>query len=234
MARASAYPLTFDPVANRERHVIRCECGNTASTAKGGRVALPVQAAAKRFQQAGWDASVKHPGTGVCPDCQKKPRLVYSMPMPTQESPMPAEKPQPIIVKADTPKQPDMDAVLLILDAVETNYDPKVGYSKGFNDQKIADELTCPVDWVRQVRVKKFGALPETPEVTELRHAIDALKTQCQQALTAFERDEDEADKALAEMEKRRLDRFNHNKARIDSLVKQLGALRERLEKLNA
>lgn len=243
MAKAGAYPVTFDSVSQRERHYIVCTgCGTTEYTSKGGRVALPVAGAVKRFHEKGWDASVKHLGTGICPACRKKPRLVYTEPT---EEPAPMTKhlapasiavtPQEIrAAKADAPKQPDMDAVLLILDAVETNYDPKTGYTGGCSDQQIANSLTCPVDWVRQVRTKKFGALPEKPEVAEIRQEIDALKTKCEQAIAAFHKDEDEMDRELSEMEKRRLDRFNHNKARIDSLVQSLAKLRERLEKLHA
>lgn len=139
-----------------------------------------------------------------CGTLAKRPRLVHSTeePMPAKEPPKPAtqsfdprdgwsdlkrSQTQPSITQhvqeaiastrqaAEPPKQMDLDAMLLVLDSVEAYYDPKTGYKDGYTDQKVADDLNCPVAWVKQVRTKKFGDLPETPEIIELRKAIVAV-----------------------------------------------------------
>lgn len=147
-----------------------------------------------KFARLGWN--VDKPGKYVCRDCStlaKRLRLVHSTeePMPAKEPPKPAtqtfepfmpNKPEQSsllttvrAIAAEPPKQMDLDAMLLVLDSVEAYYDPKTGYKDGYTDQKVADDLKCPVAWVKQVRTKKFGDLPETPEIIELRKAIVAV-----------------------------------------------------------
>lgn len=194
------YPVSYDPELNKRYHEIVCDgCGATDRMSTAASSGLPVLKIAKTFGNRGWDVDTKNMGHGKCAECQrqekesKKLRLVHPKPVPLEPA-MAAltqnyesKEPKPLVIEkpaAEAPKAMGLEEMLIVQDAVDTHYDPKIGYTGDYNDQKIADELKCPLDWVRTFRTKKYGKMPETAEIVAIRKdiqtlavAIDTLKT---------------------------------------------------------
>lgn len=237
------YPVSYDTELNKRFHVITCDdCGTTDRMSTAASTGLPVLKIAKTFGNRGWDVDTKNYGHGTCGECQKKAkeakkiRLVHSKPEPQKLEPAmftDTKIPQPVIVqataKADPPKEMGLDEMLLVLDAIETHYEPKTGYRDGYSDQKVADELNCPLAWVRNVRSKKFGHLPETPEIIALRTAIvglatkiETLKNNIQFEDRAFHQRLENLRKDYNEAKERFENRTQSLKKQQDELTKQL------------
>ena len=160
-------------------------------------------------KKAGWD--VLHGARkAVCPRCLEKQAqakakkeakiMVAKMPAPQMPA-APAARATPPLSAAEAPAPLDIDAALLIRDKIgEVYLDAQRGYAEGWTDKKVADALTVPRDWVRQVRCKVYGANSAGgaedfgPVLAEARAALAAAKDltaqglKVQQEMAVFER----------------------------------------------
>lgn len=92
---------------------------------------------------------------------------------------------QQMELRAAQPKQMGIDERRIVYEKIGDVYlDPKIGYSKGWSDKRVADDLGVPPAWVREVRDTLFG--PEgSEELVEIR--AQAIKLDAEQAALAKE-----------------------------------------------
>lgn len=105
---------------------------------------LPPDVTAKKFKQLGWEVG-KNDNRDICPKCVEKNRGV-----------VPIKKDLPMI--AEQPKPMSREDRRLIFGKIDDVYlDERRGYEDGWSDKRIADELGCPLAWVKAVRDENFG-----------------------------------------------------------------------------
>ena len=181
-------------------------------------------------KKAGWD--VLHGARkAVCPRClslQSKAKarkeakiMVAKMPTPLPRAPQ--TEPAPVKVaptgKAEAPPAMDIDAAFLIRDKLgEVYLDAQRGYGEGWTDKRVAEHLTVPRDWVRQVRCKVYGAGSAggaedfAPVLAEARAALAAAKDlteqglKVQQEMAVFDRARGEVLAQVGRLERRLAD----------------------------
>lgn len=178
-------------------------------------------------KKAGWD--VLHGARkAMCPACRKKQAqakarkeakiMVAKMPAPQMPA-APATRASPPLPAAAAPAPLDIDAALLIRDKIgEVYLDAQRGYAEGWTDKKVAEALTVPRDWVRQVRCKVYGATSAGgaedfgPVLAEARAALAAARDltaqglKVQQEMAVFERARTEVLAQVNRLERRLAD----------------------------
>lgn len=128
---------------------------------------LPPIAARQFFARRGWHVG-KKPKDDVCPKCIERAqneRKAQKLTLVTKERTdmghidgknLATNNPLPI--KAEPPKAMGIEDRRIVYEKIGDVYlDPKTGYSKGWTDQRIAEELGCPRAWVSEVRDMMFG-----------------------------------------------------------------------------
>lgn len=92
--------------------------------------------------------------------------------------------------RAEAPPSMDIDAAFLIRDKLgEVYLDAQRGYGEGWTDKRVAESLTVPRDWVRQVRCKVYGAASAggaedfAPVLAEARAVLAAARDLTEQGL---------------------------------------------------
>lgn len=122
----------------------------------------------KKFRERGWKIGNSE-SQNRCPACFASARnAVAKRKEAAVESPV-----IPIHAKADDPKPMGRDDRRIIFEKLNEVYaDEKTGYSPGWTDSKVADDLGVPRAWVKQVRDEMFG--PEGNE--EIRRALTEAK----------------------------------------------------------
>lgn len=181
-------------------------------------------------KKAGWD--VLHGAhRAMCPHCRtsqaqakaKKEAKIMVAKMPTPV-PLPPQIDLPPVKaapagKAEAPPSMDIDAAFLIRDKLgEVYLDAQRGFGEGWTDKRVAEHLTVPRDWVRQVRCKVYGASSAGgaedfgPVLAEARAALAAAKELTEQGLkvsremAAFERARGEVLAQVCRLERRLAD----------------------------
>lgn len=182
-------------------------------------------------KKAGWD--VLHGARrAMCPGCRgvlaqakakKEAKIMVTKPTPT---PKPRTEPGEVVPlkpavagKAEAPPSMDIDAAFLIRDKLgEVYLDAQRGYGEGWTDKKVAESLTVPRDWVRQVRCKVYGASSAggaedfAPVLNEARAVLAAAKDlteqglKVQQEVAVFERARGEVLAQVGRLERRLAD----------------------------
>lgn len=132
--------------------VVHCsKCGTTekvASTTNFGTV-MANEVIAAKFRNMGWTLSSRGNGD-VCPACQEKKRA--------ERKEVQMVESNVVELKAEPPRVMGReDARLVLLKIDEVYLDENIGYSRGWTDRKVAEDLGVPVAWVAEVRDKHFG-----------------------------------------------------------------------------
>ena len=108
----------------------------------------PIEALSEIFSGWGWDVSARNPQHHVCPKCQEKRAKV--IPMTSTE--------KPIAVGPVPPREMSRKDRRIIFAKLNDVYlDERDGYSNGWSDQRVADDLNIPRAWVKSIREENFG-----------------------------------------------------------------------------
>jgi hypothetical protein len=166
-----------------ECHAIVCGTCGAEDQIRINPTALPPTAAAKKFQNKGWDVN-KNVGRHVCPACQVKRKEARAMaatkitiPDATAKGwPTPQQQPAP----AASDRSPGATkAIPLLYMALDEAYDlGRKTYREGWSDERIAKETGLGLDFVRKRREDDFGPLADTrieTARTELRSILSAM-----------------------------------------------------------
>lgn len=170
-------------------HMVTLECGGcgtkmTKQTRSSGGNRLPGEAVARHFTNRGWLIGSK-PHKDRCPDCQKrKPKEESAMAKPGSEirlvAPVPGASELP-------PREITREHRRLVFLKLEEVYvDERTGYSAGWNDNRVAEDMGVPRAWVELVREENFGPIKaeESEEVKALRAAIETAESTLEKCRT--------------------------------------------------
>lgn len=149
-------------------------CGKTAETGRGGGSAggkLPPVAAARFFTHMGWKVGPS-PRKDRCPD--------HALPH-RKEAPKVAQDRTDVVVPLSSkiagaselpPREMTKIDRRLIIQKLEDVYlDETTGYSTGWNDQRVAEDMKVPRIWVETIREENFGPqkADQSAEVMEIK-----------------------------------------------------------------
>lgn len=164
------------------------ECGTmhppVINQARGG--AYSPELIIRTFTNKGWSVG-KRDGQDKCPACvnreqeQRRKSRVVTFPKFNPKDHFAAfRKEEPVAAVAEPPREMSRDDRRVIFAKLDEVYiDEKVGYSKGWTDKRVAEDLGIPRAWVAQVRDENFG--PATSEeiekaLAECRQIIGEMK----------------------------------------------------------
>lgn len=131
------------------------------------RANLPIEAIAKIFSGRGWSVSARNAAHHVCPKCQEKRTKVA--PMTSSE--------KPIAVELAPPREMSREDRRIVFAKLNDVYlDERAGYSNGWSDQRVADDLSIPRAWVKSIREENFGPDGASEEIRAmLEQAIGVI-----------------------------------------------------------
>lgn len=153
----------------RKNALVHChKCGQDTFLpvqASGGGM-MPDEVIHKRFMEAGWALS-KNGGQDVCPECVKNVRASLPHREPANEPKV--KTPEHIRIATghvvDAPKEMGRDERRIIYAKLEDTYaDEKTGYTKGWSDHRVAQDLGVPRVWIEKVRSEMFGSIATDPD----------------------------------------------------------------------
>lgn len=139
---------------NQPGYVIRCsKCDahdNVITNTHSG--SMPPEGLATKFRNKGWIVAQRE-GHDVCPKCQQKKKLDKAttnvVPMSLPETPM---------VVVEPPREMGREDRRLIFAKIDEVYlDERTGYSPGWTDKRVAEDLGVPLAWVQTLREENFG-----------------------------------------------------------------------------
>jgi len=145
---------------------------------------------ADKFERLGWKIG-KSTSQHRCPSCftalkvaaKKRNEQLKVVPInPMETKPIePIEATSVIVEVPQAPtKRPSRDERRIIHNKIDEKYvSEAIGYTSGWNDKKVADDLGVPVAWVAEIRDENFGpnideVMAET--VSNAKALLDELK----------------------------------------------------------
>lgn len=155
--------------ANGHLAVQRITCGHpgcrtTIDVSVTGRRAYPFEALKHMAANSGWKIGPKA-GKDRCPEHAHGRR--HPSPKPKERTHVPEPKTiAPNGASEAAPRELTFTHKRIIISQLEDVYfDESSGYTKGWNDQRVAEHLSVPRAWVEKVRDANFGpAFPDTSE----------------------------------------------------------------------
>lgn len=161
---------------SQARIVVRCLCGATDSIYSGSHSRqLPPDAVVRMFKQRGW--AVGKTGAGdQCPSCSTRK---VAQTMSTPNTPPTGATVVPMIPAADPPRQPTKEESRIVFLKLNEVYEGEgVGYSAGWSDKRVAQDLGVPRIWVEDVRRQFFGDARDSEDIrAALQKAAELAET---------------------------------------------------------
>lgn len=184
--------------------VARCThpgCKAVYRVKKNGKRTPPPQFA-QLAAKKGWLVDLKH-GKHICPKHQTE----KAQPMPKNTTPV--ESKPVFLNKPKTPSPREMPVAdrRRIFREIDDCYDESGGrYVMGETDETLANRLSVPWGWVKDVREENFGPAGPNPEIEKLTKEVADMAKKVSaaevQAMTAAETAEN-LGKALAQLQNR-------------------------------
>lgn len=179
------------PTSNGKQ-TITCRCGRTDATGHGGGRAgghLPPEATARFFAQRGWQVGAT-PRKDRCPDCANPKPKLKERKAPTMA--VPQDKVVSISpAAAQPPRKLEREQRRIIFLKLEEVYlGDTIGYSPGWNDERIASELNYPRAWIEEVRDLNFGPqfADKSADIQRINSIIRAAEDETKAANVAIDR----------------------------------------------
>lgn len=188
-----------------------CKCGAMEKVSSNTRAGtMPPEGVAQKFRSKGWLVGNRE-GGDICPKCidaAKKPRAKKESNVVHLQAP---------VIVADPPREMKREDRRLIFSKIEDVYlDEKQGYSSGWSDKKVADDLGVPLAWVRSIREENFG-------VEFLNEDVKSILADGRELLSHIEVEISLVEKASEDLQKRReefLKRYDHIAKRLSEIEK--------------
>ncbi len=207
--------LPLEGARPRAGYLIRCSsCGASDKVSLHRNGPMPPDFTARRFEAMGWNTDKGRRDRDFCPACAKAkfhPRKESSVKMATTtDDPRTATfagetaAPRPVLVP-DAPLStaqaleaapgPPMargelsrdDRRVVFAKLNEVYIDENTGYSVGWGDRRVANDLGVPVEWVKTVRDANFGPDVSSAEIKELVDQSKACSADVQKYFFALE-----------------------------------------------
>lgn len=198
------------------------KCGATDTMSlgsKGSGIAGPL--VQQRMRTKGWEISSRASGD-LCPSCATKGNKKHQK----------SEKMESNVVnfiKAEEPPTMSREDRRVIFSKIDDVYlDENSGYSDGWTDQRVADDLGVPVAWVRSIRAENFGEERSNSailkQLEEAKSALDQAKRLHDQMKADILKMSTQAQNAMAE--------FNKVQGQLTKSQKDLNALNHDISRL--
>lgn len=158
-----------------------CQITEYVKTQTGHR-RLPAVGVAQALRNRGWQIG-STARKDRCPDCvaaakkHKHPAKEGDEEM--REAPVVELRPPMPGASEHEPREMTREARRIVFAKLEEVYfDEKTGYTKGWHDQRVAEELNYPRKWVETIRDENFGPqkAEQSFEVIELTSRIDQME----------------------------------------------------------
>ncbi|UYO50306.1 hypothetical protein KQX64_06950 [Rhodopseudomonas palustris] len=122
--------------------------------------------------RAGWELG-RNASRDFCPQCmadiRKRKRGADSRKGAEMAKDQEPSKTTAAATAAPEPRALGIDEALVIAEKLGEVYVGKdKGYSDGWSDKRLAEDLNVPRDWVRQIREKRFGPAGDSEEARAL------------------------------------------------------------------
>lgn len=132
-------------------------------------------------------------------------------------------------IKAEEPPTMSREDRRVIFSKIDDVYlDENSGYSDGWTDQRVADDLGVPVAWVRSIRAENFGEERSNSailkQLEEAKSALDQAKRLHDQMKADILKMSTQAQNAMAE--------FNKVQGQLTKSQKDLNALNHDISRL--
>lgn len=226
------FPAVRLPGSSAFGVIVECGgCGATDSyaTATAGGSHKPAEAIARAFRGRGWligNTAKKD----RCPACSGRrkhsSKEKQSMGMMNEAAVVDIKAPKPGASEAPPREMTREDRRIIFAKLEEVYVDERTGYTAGWNDHRVAEDLNCPRAWVEVIRDENFGPqkAEQSAEVVELRARLDAIAEEVGALITA-------ADTATVKAREAQRDGQNLQD-RAQNLARSIEAIRADLKKL--
>ena len=185
MSMHRAFPARIVPGERRRAASVEChKCGATdhVGTQTGGKN-LPPDAIARKFRERGWH--IGHtPAKDRCPVCNGSARSnptteeIRDVGLHNETAVVELRAPKPGASEAAPREMSREDRRIIFVKLEEVYVDEATGYTAGWNDHRVAEDLNCPRAWVEVIRDENFGPqrADQSAEVVELRARLDVIE----------------------------------------------------------
>lgn len=172
---------TFEPVTRYDKESGQTRTGLKITCSTCGRVDAKFSSksvmshvhAAQSFRNDGW-AVGGSPRADKCPACLRK---ITGHAVPSQMAQVAAVQLPPPVEKVEKKAMDRTDKRLIFSKLNEVYRDEKTGYTQGWDDKKVAEDLGVPVEWVAAVRNEDFGpAVDAAALVGDIRGRLAKLR----------------------------------------------------------
>lgn len=188
--------------------IARCgTCGEFEQISLGTRGRFPPDITARKFEARGWDCSDGRRGRDLCPECnpankkkekEKDMTKVTLSVVPTAPPALvePVQAIQAVLVEPPPAMTRD-DKRIIFAKLNDVYLNETAGYSAGWTDQRIADDLSVPRAWVSGIRDENFGPEAANEEIRTQLTEARAVLADVQLVLEKAEKLQTEAEASL-------------------------------------
>lgn len=149
---------------NLSGYLIRCsKCGEIEKISTNNRSgSMPPEGLAARFRSKGWTVGNRE-GSDICARCvnsEKNKKSLKQLATAYLEKQEATNVVQLIhqTITAEPPREMTREDRRLVFAKIDEVYlDEKQGYSTGWSDKKVAQDLGVPQAWVKSIREENFG-----------------------------------------------------------------------------
>ncbi|MCB0654451.1 MAG: hypothetical protein KDC85_24440 [Saprospiraceae bacterium] len=156
-----------DTGPTRSDKYIKCAtCDTKEFVNSSGRSLLPDEVVQQKLQRRGWlvGKTWKHDKCPSCVAIEAKAKETMKTKETTNVTQFPSRPAEPRKITRDDRR--------LIFDKLNEVYDN--GYTAGWTDKKLAEDLGVPAAWVEEVRAEFFGDANTNEEITDFLARYDA------------------------------------------------------------
>lgn len=190
---AAAHRRRGDDGPHQAVSIVVCrDCGATQEIAGNGPSLLPPEIVAKKLRQIGWDIG-RNINRHRCPTCaagKPKEKKIMETKRPVVTS-MGAKLVaagvgmSAAVRRVETSAPPDgvrtmsRDDWRIVFSKINDHYlDEHTGYSEGWSDKRIAEDLNVPRAWVESIRDEKFGPARDNEEIRQFLDKLETMRSE--------------------------------------------------------
>ena len=189
---------------------------------------VPLPLVRQRMAKHGWEIGSRSSGD-MCPDCISGKHKKH------QKEPVKENNVVNFIKAEEPPTMSREDRRLIFAKIDEVYLDENTGYSEGWTDKRVSDDLGVPLAWVSSIRAENFGEERSNSaimkQVEEVQKTLADAKRLHEQTKSDIMKMSTQAEAVMAEFNKvinnitksqKELNSINHEIARQESKIKDI------------
>ena len=149
------------------------KCGTTDTLLLGSKSnGYPTPLVQQKMRHRGWEIG-NRASADLCPDCVSSKHAKHNKLEEKMENNVVT------YVKAEEPPTMSREDRRLIFAKIDEVYlDENIGYSDGWTDSRVANDLGVPLAWVRDIRSENFGDERSNAAITKQLDEVKAVLAQ--------------------------------------------------------